>query len=213
MDIVVIPFNFEQLTPAEQQKIVPICLTRKDRLGNDIAWGWIEAVSRIQNPLKSLARRVLYDVWRASEIADLAVHSVWELHGEDFGRWPERRVYVQAKWCAQDLQAGTQRERRGRTVALDDLEESIRKRALVDPADYDARYIAGIQLSELSRRLDRAGRPDVREMLDYLRNGCNWDEVGDLTGQTANTAQRRFWRWIKRILDSLNDEGPAPEPR
>jgi hypothetical protein len=205
------PLQFREVDPAEQEKIVPICLTRRDRQGNKIAWGWFEATARIQNPLISLARRILRDPWRASEIADSAVHSVWDLHGEDMGRKPESRVYAQAQWCALDLQAGTQRERRGRTVALDDLDESIRKRALVDPADYDSRYMAGIQLSELSRRLDAIGRPDIKLMLNHLRNGCNWDEVGSLTEQTANTAQRRFWRWIKRILDSLNDEGPASE--
>jgi hypothetical protein len=203
MDIVVIPFNFEKLSPAEQVKVVPICVTRKDRHGNNIAWGWFEAVSKIQAPLKSLAHRFLYDVWRTSEIADLAVQSVWDSHGEDFGRRPERRIYVQAKWCAQDLQAGTQRERRGKTVALDDLDESIRKKALVDPAEYDARYVAGIQLSELSRRLEELGRGDVKIMLDHLRSGCNWDEVGALTGQTANTAQRRFWRWIGKVIEPM----------
>jgi hypothetical protein len=206
MDVVIIPFNFEELGPAEQEKLVPICLARKDRCGNNIAWGWFEAVSKIQNPLRSLARRLLYDVWRASEITDLAVQSLWESHGDDLGRRPENRVYVQAKWYAQDLRAGTQRERRGRTIALDDLDESIRKRALVDPAEYDARYAAGIQLSELSRRLDELGQTDVREMLDYLRNGCNWDEVGALTGQTANTAQRRFWRWISKVIEPRRDE-------
>lgn len=76
MDMVVIPFNFEKLSPAEQEKVVPICVTRKDRHGNNIAWGWFEAVSKIQGPLKSLAQRFLYDVWRTSEIADLAVQSV-----------------------------------------------------------------------------------------------------------------------------------------
>ena len=116
MDIVVIPFNFEKLSPAEQVKVVPICVTRKDRHGNNIARGWFEAVSKIQAPLRSLARRFL-DVWRTSEIADLAVQSGFRSHGEDFGQRPERRIYVQAKWCAQDLQAGTQRERRGKTVA------------------------------------------------------------------------------------------------
>src|ERR1700719_4592470 len=100
MEIVVIPFNFEELSPAEQSKVVPICLTRKDRRGSNIAWGWFEAVSKIQSPLKSLARRLLYDVWRTSEIADFAVQSVWESHGEDFGRRPEHRVYAQAKWYA-----------------------------------------------------------------------------------------------------------------
>lgn len=201
MDIVVIPFNFEELSPREQSKIVPICLTRKDRLGNDIAWGWFEAVNKIQSPLKSLARRILLDIWRTSEIADMAVQSVWQSHGGDFGRRPEHRVYAQAKWYAQDLQAGSQRERRGRTVALEDLEESIRKKALVDPAEYDARYVAGIQLSELSQRLEELGRSDVKAMLDHLRSGCNWDEVGALTGQTANTAQRRFWRWIDKVTE------------
>lgn len=204
MDVVVIPFNFEELPPAEQTKVVPICLARQDRQGKNIAWGWFEAVSKVQNPLRSLARRLLRDVWRTSEISDMAVQSLWASHGDDLGRRPENRVYTQAKWYAQDLQAGSQRERRGRTVALEDLEESIRKKALVDPAEYDARYMAGIQLSELSRRLEELGKGDVSEMLDHLRNGCTWDEIAGLTGQTANTAQRRFWRWIGKVIEPMS---------
>jgi hypothetical protein len=203
MDIVVIPFDFANLSPLEQEKVVPICLTRKDKNGNNIAWGWFEAVVKIQAPLKSLARRVLQDAWRVSEVADLAVQSVWASHGHDLGRRPEARIYSQATSYAQDLRAGTRRERCGRTVALEDLEESIRNSALRDPADYDARYIAGIQLSRLTQRLEEEGRQEVSYILDLLRNGCNWEEIACLTDQSANTAQRQFWRWINRIVEPL----------
>jgi transposase len=203
MEKVIVPFNFEALPPVDRDKIVPICMARRDRHGKEIAWGWFEAVSKIQTPLRLLARRFLSDVWRVSELSDLTVQTVWDLHGEDFGRHPHRRIYVQAQWCARDLQAGTQRERRGKTVALSDLEQSIRTKALVDPAEYETRYIAGIQLSELGRRMEQAGRPDLKVMLDHLRDGCNWDEIGDLTGQSANTAQRRFWRWIGKVVEPM----------
>jgi hypothetical protein len=133
MEKVVIPFNFELLPPLDRQNVVPICLARQDRHGKKIAWGWFETVNLIQAPLRLLAHRRLSDVWRVSELSDLAVQAVWDLHGDDFGRHPDRRLYAQAHWCAKDLEVGTQRERRGWTVAIDDLEESIQKRLFVDP--------------------------------------------------------------------------------
>jgi hypothetical protein len=200
MEKVVIPFNFEKLSPAELKDVVPICLARTDGSGNQIAWRWFEAVDKIQGPLRLLARHFLSDVWRVSELSDIAVQTVWNKHREDFGRHPDRRIYVQAQWSAKDLQSGTQRERRGKTVALNDLENSIRTRAMVDPIEYESRYMAGIELSELGRRLEEAGDRDLRVMLDHLRDGRNWNEVGELTGMTANTAQKRFWRRMGGLL-------------
>jgi hypothetical protein len=116
---------------------------------------------------------------------------------------PDRQIHAHAHWFAKDLQVGTHRERRGKTVAISDIEESIRKKALVDPVEYERKYIAGIQLSELGRRMEREGHPDLKVMLDHLRNGCNWDEVGDLMGQSANTAYQRFWRWIGKVTEPM----------
>jgi hypothetical protein len=51
--------------------------------------------------------------------------------------------------------------------------------------------------------LEIAGDIESRVMLDHLRDGRNWDEVAELTGLSANTAQRRFWRRISEILSTL----------
>jgi len=204
MEKVVIPFNFEELSPAEQGTIVPICLARTDQFGSQIAWGWFESVNRMQGPLRGLAKRFLSDVWRVSELCDVAVQTVWRRYREDFGRHPDRRVYVEAQWAAKDLQYGTQRERRGWTVALEDLDKSIRTRALVNPVEYEPRYIAGIELSKLGRRLEASGDAELKVMLDYLRDGRNWNEVGDLTGRSANTAQRWFWRRFEALTGIKN---------
>jgi hypothetical protein len=200
---VVIPFNFEELAPAEQNKIVPICLARHDRHGKKIAWRWFEAACDIQGPLRALAKRALDDVWRVSELADISVQTVWTRYGTDFGRNPGMRIYSEAKWCAKDLRSGPQRERKGKVVALDDLDFALRNRALVDPIEYEDRYMAGIDLGEWGKRMEMAGDFESKAMLDLLRDGRNWDEVGELTGRTANTAQRRFWRRISLILSTL----------
>ena len=74
MHVVTIPFDYEKLSPAEQAGIVPICIKATDDEGNPIAWGWFEAVERIQNNLRLLAKFFLDDVWRVSEITEAAVH-------------------------------------------------------------------------------------------------------------------------------------------
>jgi hypothetical protein len=207
METVIIPFDFMTLSSDEQTRIVPICLARNDAEGKNIAWGWFEAVAKIQMPLRLLADRVLKDVWRVSEVADLAVQSVWVNHGNDFGRRPEGRIYSQATSYARDLRVGTRRQRVGLTVALEGLDQLVRDRVLIDPADYDARYMAGIQLSQLTQRAQDAGRSDVSYMLDLLRDGCNWEEIGQLTEKNPDTVRRQFWRWMQRLVDPQEERG------
>jgi hypothetical protein len=207
MEIVIIPFGFMTLSSDEQSSVVPICLTRNDAEGKNIAWGWFEAVAKIQIPLRLLADQVLNDIWRVSEVADLAVQSVWANHGSDLGRHPEGRIYSQATSYAQDLRVGTRRQRVGLTVALEGLDEFVRDRVLIDPADYDARYMAGIQLSQLTQRAQDAGRADVSYMLGLLRDGCNWEEIGRLTDKHPDTARLHFRRWIKRLVEPRERQG------
>ena len=102
MHVVTIPFDYENLSAAEQAGIVPICIKATDDEGNLIAWGWFEAVAVVQNNLRLLARSCLDDVWRVSEITEAAVHRLWRLHGNSLGRHPSRRVYAAAKWEARD---------------------------------------------------------------------------------------------------------------
>jgi hypothetical protein len=207
MEIVIIPFDFMTLSPDEQNRVVPICLTRNDAEGNKIAWGWFEAVAKIQMPLRLLADRVLKDIWRVSEVADLAVQSVWANHGTDFGRRPEGRIYSPATSYAQDLRVGTRRQRVGLTVALEGLDEFVRDSVLIDPADYDARYMAGIQLSQLTQRAQDAGRADVSYMLDLLRDGCNWEEIGRLTDKHPDTVRIHFRRWMQTLVEPQERRG------
>src|ERR1019366_6509897 len=151
-----------------------------------IAWGWFEAIARIPDRMLALARRYLCDPWRASELSEEAVHRVWRRHGDDFGRRPEGRLYAHAAWHAKDLQAGPWHERRGIVTGLDDLENVVRERILVDPANYDRRYQGRIDYRTLSDRLDKGGLEDVRVMLALLRDGATWDEVGERLGRRGD---------------------------
>ena len=86
MQYVTIPFDFENLSPDVQASTIPICIERCDREGKDIAWGWFEAVATVQEPLRRLAKSVLEDVWRVSELAEASVHTLWYAHRANLGQ-------------------------------------------------------------------------------------------------------------------------------
>jgi hypothetical protein len=194
MQLVTIPFDYEELPEAARAAVIPICIARNDEEGTPIAWPWFEAVARIPDRMLALARRYLCDPWCASEISEVAVHRVWRKHRNDFGRRPEGRLYAHAAWHAKDLQAGSWHERRGIVTGLDDLEKVVRERILVDPANYDRRYQGQLDYRALSERLDEEGLEDVRAMLDLLRDGATWDEIGERLGRRADAARMRFHR-------------------
>ena len=200
MQFVTIPFDYEELPEPARAAVIPICIARNDQAGTPIAWGWFEAVARIPDRMLALARRYLCDPWRASELSEEAVHKVWNLHGENFGRRPEGLVYAHAAWHAKDKQAGSWHERRGIVTGLDALENVVRDRILVDPADYDRRYQGRLDYRALSDRLDEEGLEDVRVMLDLLRDGATWDEVGERLGRSADAARMRFHRKTAPIV-------------
>jgi hypothetical protein len=210
MQIVTIPFDYEELSPSEQAGIIPICIRSADDEGNPIAWGWFEAVARVQDPLRALARSWLQDVWRVSEITEAAVLSLWRKHGPDLGRSPSRRVYVAARWQAQDKKFETWQSRRRVLLALDDLEEIVRQRVLIDPANYGRVYEDDLYFKELSARLESEGLEHVSHTLKLLRDGCTWDEIGKDVGKTPDAARMTFRRWITRLFCALPAEGPGP---
>jgi hypothetical protein len=197
---VTIPFDYHDLPPTSQAAIIPICIARNDDAGMPIAWEWFEAIARIPNRMLSLARRYLGDVWRASELSEGALHNIWRLHGHDFGRRPENRLYAQAVWYARDLQAGSWHERRGVVTALESLEQTVLQRILADRENYDLRYQRELDFSALSKRLADEGLEDVSMMLDLLRDGCTWDEVGQRLGRTGDAARMKFHRKTAGIV-------------
>ncbi|MGI9074127.1 MAG: hypothetical protein ACR2JB_23075 [Bryobacteraceae bacterium] len=200
MQVVTIPFDYEELSPSEQAGIVPICIKATDEEGNPIDWGWFEAASRVQEPLRALARSLLDDVWRASEITEAAVHNLWNRHGHRLGLQPSRRVYAAAKWEARDRKAGSWQSRRRVLRAFEDLEEVVRKRVLIDPANYGRVYEDELYFEELRKQLEAQGLGDVSEMLKLVRNGCTWLEIGTQLGKEPDTARIRFRRWTTKIF-------------
>jgi DNA-directed RNA polymerase specialized sigma24 family protein len=194
MQFVTIPFDYDELPEASRAPIIPICVARNDEQGRPIAWGWFEAVARIPDRMLGLARRYLRDPWRASELSEEAVHRVWRTHGSNFGRHPEGRLYANAAWLAKDLRAGSWQERRGIVTGLDDLEDVVHNRILVDPANYVRRYQGHLDYRALSERLVEEGLEDVSQMLDLLRDGATWDEIGERMGRHGDAARMRFHR-------------------
>ncbi len=203
MSVITIPFGYEALPATEQSSIVPICLPAHDDDGRQIAWGWFQAVEQIQTPLRGLARTFLEDVWRVSELTESAVKTVWRTHGEDFGHSPSGRIYVQAKWVARDLRAGSFRERRGLNVELDELDKALSGRLLADPCDYDAKYGVDMDLAVLGKRLREKGLGDIDQMLLMIRDGCTWKEIGIRMGRDPQVASRRFLRWMDKAARLL----------
>ena len=203
MSVVTIPFDFEQLPPAAQSSIVPIAIPALDDDGSSIAWGWFEAVERVQNPLRGLARTFLGDVWRVSELTESAVKSVWRTHREDYGRSPSTRIYVQAKWTARDMRAGGSRNRRGLDVELGELDKALCERILTDACDYQERYAIDMDLAVLGQRLCERNLEDINEILMLVRDANTWKEIGDRLSCDPNVTQRRFRRWMGKAASLL----------
>jgi len=209
MQVVTIPFDFPELSPAQQAAIVPICINSTDEEGAAIDWGWFEATARIQDPLRALARSWLDDVWRVSEITEAAVHSLWKKHRHRLGRCPSKRVFAAAKWEAKDRRAGTWQSRRRVLLGLDDLEAVIRDRVLADPQNYGRVYDNELYFKELGERLDAEGHGEVSEILKLIRDGCTWDEVGTKMRKQPDAARMHFHRWINKVLSSLSTNDSA----
>src|SRR5688572_13425192 len=102
-DLVLIPQNYAE------ESVVPICIRSIDDLGKPIYRGWIEAVLPIADPLRNLARRILGDVWKVSELTEGSVHGLNARYGQELGRAPSGRIFGDAKWRALDLAAGGRR--------------------------------------------------------------------------------------------------------
>jgi hypothetical protein len=200
MELVTIPFGYEGLSPSQQAKTVPICIKAKDEHGRPIDWGWFEAAARIHEPLLALARVVLDDVWRASEITEAAVHNMWRKHAHDLGFHPSARVYTAAKWEARDRRLGCWQSRRGRLSSFEELEEVARKRILIDPENYGQQYERDLYFQGLCKELESEGQHEVSEMLKLLLDGCTWPEIGSRLGKQPDAARMRFRRWAERLF-------------
>jgi hypothetical protein len=209
MEVVIIPFEYEKLSPAEQTAIVPICIKSTDEAGNPIDRGWFEAVARVQDPLRTLAKFWLDDVWRVSEITEAAVHTLWCRHGSRLGREPSSRVYAAAKWQARDRSAGGWHSRRRILKTFGELETVVRERVLVDPKNYGRLYEDELFFKDLAEQLNNEGLGDVSEMLKLVLDGLTWKQIGREIGKPPDPSRIRFGRWVRRIQSRMTAAPPA----
>ncbi|HEY6343546.1 MAG TPA: hypothetical protein VIY49_18780 [Bryobacteraceae bacterium] len=202
MNVVIIPFDYDQLPESKRRTIVPICIAAVDRHGNPIAPVWFEkGVAPVQDQLRNIARIRLGDVQRVSELAEITVHKLWERHGENAGMLPWRRVLVRAVWEARDLAAGDSRWHINHTVplALDSLERDLYGNGPVDPTRYEDIYEQQLLIELIERRIEEDRRTEIREVFKMLRQGYTWEEVAQRLGnQKPEALKKRFWRWMKR---------------
>jgi DNA-directed RNA polymerase specialized sigma24 family protein len=196
--LITIPFDFE--TNPQAQSVVPICIEETDRNGEAIEFGWFEAVVPVADSLRSLARRMLRDVWLVSELAEGSVHALWNEHGSNLGRRPSGQILADAKWRARNMRNGGRNARRGVEVEL--LESVLA--GLRSPDDV-ARTAEARDIEERLKRLfEERGVPHVSEIMDLWLQGDTWPEIAEQIGKGPRTASKQLSRWFRRGLRRLN---------
>ncbi len=196
--VVVIPSNYAE------EGVVPICIRTIDDHGRRVYRGWIEAVRPIADTLRGLAAHVIGNVHQVSELADGSVHPLSAKFGSELGRSPSMRVFVMAKFLAQDLSVvGGRRARLGMDVELTDMMLDL----LRDERDFSKAYEDREFLDRLKDELRLAGKKDELKMLNlYLTD--NEHKIATAFGvkknsQERNTLSKRFWRSVTQGADRL----------
>jgi hypothetical protein len=190
--VVTIPFDYDEKSAGS---IIPICINDLDPEGNPIHPRLIElGVVPVADLLRKIARRVLDDQWRVSEITDLSVQSLWRTDRENFGPEPSLRILKRARWYAEDLRVGGRRARRRADVEL----FATTLDTLQDRFDFEAHLEAKNTLDRLMEELDRLGLDDVREMVPMMLRECDADEMIRHFGQSRNTISQRFYRGMRK---------------
>jgi hypothetical protein len=99
-----------------------------------------------------------------------------------------------------DLRASNARIRRGLNVGLEELDRALYERVLTDPCDYHAKYCIDMDLAALGQRLREKKLEDIDEILQMVRDGCTWKEIGKKMSRDPNVTQRRFRRWATQLF-------------
>lgn len=192
MAVITIPFDYDERT---NRSIVPICIADTDADGNRIHPGWFErGVVPVADPLRKIAKRVLNDTWRVSEITEYAVHSLWRTHQDNLGEEPSLRVLSNAHWHAEDLLSGSRRARRGTEVEL----FAATLHNLRDRVDMVRELEARATLDRIVEELDRLGLHDVRDMVPLMLQDCEAHELVHRFGKSRNTLSQRFYRGMRK---------------
>ena len=192
MAFIIVPFDYNE---KRDPSLVPICIPDTDSRGNRVHPAWVEFGLVPAAPhLRRIARRVLGDAWRASEIAEPSVHSLSRRNGADVGENPSYRVVKLAHWYAEDLRVGGRRARRKREVEL--FRSTLE--ALEDKSNFAADFEARETLDRLMDALERQGRHDVCQMVPMVLGGSTAQEFVERFQKRRNTLTQRFYRGMRR---------------
>jgi hypothetical protein len=196
MAVITIPYDYNEQT---DRSIVPICIDDEDGKGKRIDQRLIkEGVVPAADPLRRIADRILRDVYRASEIADYALHSLWRTHGVNFGDRPDLIIQKRASHRAEVLRLGGPRARRKKEVGLFD--------STMENLQYQFNHAAAFQardtIDRLVAELERRGMHDIREMVPMILMKCNAKEFEIRFGASRKTLMQQFYRRVRKVMKS-----------
>jgi hypothetical protein len=194
--VITIPYDYNEKAGVS---VVPICIDDVDCDGYPIDPSWIDlGVLPVADRLRAVAKRVLSDVWRVSEITDHAVHSVWRKHRDDLGEELGLRIVNHARWHAEDLRVGGRRARRKADVEL----FATTVDALQDEFDLAAEFENRETLDRLTKELERQGMHDVLEMVPMMLRDADAEEMIRRFGKSRNTLSQRFYRGMRKAAQA-----------
>jgi DNA-directed RNA polymerase specialized sigma24 family protein len=192
MAVITVPFDYSDTT---HPGVVPICIMETDAYGNPIHREWIDyGVVPVAKNLLRIARRLLHDEFRASEITQYAVDSLSRTHGNQIGDRPTIKVLNRARLHAVDLRSGGRRSRRQLDVEL--FAETLE--ALEDKTDFAAALEARDTLDRIMEEVERLGLQRVKELLPLMLRNAEGQELSALFGQKRNTITKRFYRGMRK---------------
>jgi hypothetical protein len=141
------------------------------------------------------AKKVIGDIWRVSELAEGSVHALSAKHGTELGRSPSSRVYVHAKWRAQDLAFGSYRTR----VRLDvELKDHVLAE-LREPFNFANAFEDREFIERLRDRLADRGETDVARMIELYLYEAE-DQIGTVFGVQGKRERNNLAQRLHRAL-------------
>jgi hypothetical protein len=196
MAVITIPFDYDERT---HPTIVPICIADTDSEGNAVHRGWIElGVVPVVDRFFKIAERLLADKFRASEIAEYAVHSLSRTHGDNFGDRPTVKVLNSARLYAVYQRVGGRRYRRSLDVEL--FQETLE--ALEDQYDLASDIAACETLDKILEQVERLELNRVKEVLPYMLRNADGAELTQMFGQKRNTITKQFYRGMRKAAQA-----------
>ena len=196
MAVITIPFDYDERT---HPTTVPLCIADTDAQGNAVHRGWIDlGVVPVVDRFFKIAERLLADKFRASEIAEYAVHSLSRRHGADVGVRPTVSVLNSARLYAVDQRAGGRRYRR--CLDLELFPETLE--ALKDQYDFASEIVACETLDKILEQVDLLELERVKEVLPFILRNTEGAELTRVFGQKRNTITKQFYRGMRKAAQA-----------